>query len=123
MGKFLCKCGHVIYDQTDQIPYKGYYIPDIAIERLSDVLCKSVDTLVDAIKMGKKEEWIEQNYSTEAFAFQLSNSSLIHDLLTREILTCTSDIFQCEHCGRLLFQQGQENRFKTYIEEPDEADN
>lgn len=119
MAKFLCKCGHVIYDQTDQIPYKGYYIPDTAIERLSDVLCKSIDTLIDAVELGKKEEWIEQNYSKEVRALQLRNSDLIHDLLTREILACTSDVFNCENCGRILLQQGQENRFKTYIEEPD----
>jgi hypothetical protein len=60
MAKFLCKCGHVIYDQTDQIPYKGYYIADTAIERLSDVLCKSIDTLVDALSWGRKRNGLNK---------------------------------------------------------------
>ena len=30
--KFLCNCGHVIRDQTDDLPYKAYAYPDQSME-------------------------------------------------------------------------------------------
>jgi hypothetical protein len=28
MSKLRCTCGHVIRDQTDNLPYKAYFVPD-----------------------------------------------------------------------------------------------
>lgn len=120
MGKFLCKCGHVIVDQTDNLPYKGYFIKDTHVEELYEVF-DHIKDLIEALKVNKREEWVVRNFGNELYALELSDADLIHDLWLRKVKVST--IYNCEHCGRILFQQGEENRFKTYIEEPDEANN
>lgn len=35
MSKITCKCGHLINDQTDFIPYKGYVVPDMDCEKVN----------------------------------------------------------------------------------------
>lgn len=120
MSKIACKCGHIIVDQTDALPYKGYCIKDTHIEELYEVL-GYIDNLIDAIKTNKRAQWIVQHFGDEAYAFKLSDSSLIHDLWLRKVKIST--IYNCEKCERLLVEQGEENRFKTYIEEPEDAGN
>ncbi|SHH06173.1 hypothetical protein [Pedobacter caeni] len=117
MSKIACKCGHIIVDQTDDLPYKGYYIKDTHIEELYKGF-DHIDQLIDAIKADKREEWIIQNFGNAAYALELSDSSLIHDLWLRNLKVST--IYTCENCERLLVQQGEENTYKTYIEEPED---
>ncbi|AOM78273.1 hypothetical protein [Pedobacter steynii] len=47
MTKIICKCGHIIADQTDDLPCKGYYIKDTHIEELYEVF-DPIDQLIDA---------------------------------------------------------------------------
>ena len=119
MGKFLCRCGHIIVDQTDDLPYKGYFIKDTNVEELYEVL-DHINDLIHAVKANKREEWIIQHFGHPNSAPELSDGDLIHDLWLRKLNVST--VYNCENSGRILFEQGEENRFKTYIEEPYESE-
>jgi hypothetical protein len=113
MSKIKCECGHVIVDQTDSLDYKGYILPDNQLEKLSRVLTESIDSLIEAIKGGKRAEWITENFSKE-YPRDLNDSSMIHDLMTHQLVNTTQDIYECLNCRRILIQIGQTHEFKTF---------
>jgi hypothetical protein len=121
MAKLRCKCGHVIADQTNDIPYKGYILPDIKTENVSEALSKYIDSLIDAIQSNKKLDWIEQNFSVPPYPTDLENSSMIHDLLTGKLVETTQDIFECENCGRIAIQIGQTNFYEFFMPESEDS--
>jgi len=76
--KFKCKCNHLIVDQTDFLPHKGYFIPDKEWFNFLD----SIDEAVE--KPGSSSE----------------NESELMKL--REMAGRISKIaYQCTNCGRL----------------------
>jgi hypothetical protein len=121
MAKLRCKCGHVIVDQTDNIPYKGYILPDTQTEHVSAAISTHIDTLIEAIQSNKRLDWIEQNFSVPPYPTDLKNSDMIHDLLTGKLVATTQDIFECENCGRIAIQIGQTNLFEFFKPESDDS--
>lgn len=118
MGKLGCKCGHVIVDQTDNLEYKGYVLPDTYVDDVSENLTNNIDSLLEANKNGKRLEWIKKNFDVPPYPTDLKDSSMIHDLLN--VIDTTQDIFECENCGRIAIQVGQTNEFKFFT--PDSED-
>jgi hypothetical protein len=55
MSKLRCKCGHTLADQKDNIPFKGYILPEIEIYNVSDVHTDNIDALMEAEKTGKNQ--------------------------------------------------------------------
>lgn len=117
MGKIRCKCDHIIVNQTDNIKYKGYILPDVYVDEVSLNLTDNIDSLLNAIKVGKKLEWIRKNFSP-SYPTNLKESSMIHDALN--ITERIQDIFECENCGRIAIEIGQTNRFKFFSPDSDD---
>jgi len=44
MSKLGCVCGHVIVDQTDQIPYKASFITDVDLFDFYDAVDDTMNT-------------------------------------------------------------------------------
>ena len=120
MAKIRCKCGYIIVDQTDKLPYKGYILPDTEIDKISTALINTIDSLDEANKLGKRLEWIKNNFHLPPYPTDLKDSSMIYDKITSELVDKTQDIFECNNCGRILIQIGQTNEFKTFC--PDTND-
>lgn len=114
MGKLICTCGHIIVDQTDNIRYKGYILPDTQVNKVSILLTESIDELVNATNSNKRLEWIKKNFSVPPYPTDLKDSSMIHDLLSNVVVETTQYIFECENCGRMAIQIGQTNQFKFF---------
>jgi hypothetical protein len=121
MGKLGCICGHTIADQTDNILYKGYILPDSQLDNVSVSLTDSIDSLLDSIKSNKRLEWIKKNFHVPSYPTDLKDSSMIHDLLSRKLVSNTQDIFECENCGRIAIQVGQTNQFKFFSPDTDDT--
>lgn len=117
MGKIRCKCDHIIVNQTDNIKYKGYILPDVYVDEVSLNLTDNIDSLLNAIKVGRKLEWIRKNFSP-SYPTNLKESSMIHDALN--ITERIQDIFECENCGRIAIEIGQTNRFKFFSPDSDD---
>ena len=120
MGKIGCKCGSTIVDQADNLSYKGDIIPDSGQEEIFDKLADLIDTYVEAVQEGKKEEWMKVNGLTPPYPQDLSASSMINDLFYNFYLDKTKEIFQCENCGRILIQNGKSQHYVSFKPETEE---
>jgi hypothetical protein len=74
MAKLKCICGHIIIGQTDNIPYKGYILPDTEVENVSDALTAAIETLIDAINSNKRLDWIRMDFEVPAITNTFSNA-------------------------------------------------
>ncbi|POS00688.1 hypothetical protein Q361_1301 [Flavobacterium croceum DSM 17960] len=119
MGKIKCKCGHIIVDQTDNISYKGYILPDSKVLKVLNVFTESIDNLTDSIIQNKRDKWIKENFS-DSYPKNLKNSDMIHDLIIDILVETTQDIFECENCGRIAIEYGNENKIIFFS--PDNTD-
>ena len=50
----------------------------------------------------------------------LKNSDMIHDLIIDILVETTQDIFECENCGRIAIEYGNENKIIFFS--PDNTD-
>ena len=86
--KIGCFCGEQIVDQTDFLPSKAHFIPDIDWFSVMDEM----------------EEVIEKVAAGQVTKEQALN--LIHDPL----LTFSRQIWQCRHCGRIYIDPSDGSR-------------
>jgi predicted RNA-binding Zn-ribbon protein involved in translation (DUF1610 family) len=114
MSKIPCKCGHIIVDQTDSLPYKAGYMRDEEIESYYKRF-DAVEDFLNAIKKGERDLWI-YHYFGERYSTDLKDSSIIHDILWRE----ESTMYQCDNCGRVIIQHYNSNKFYSFY--PDDED-
>lgn len=94
-------------------------MPDTYVENVSESLTSNIDSLIDAIKSGKRLQWIKGHFEVPPYPTDLKDSSMIHDLLS--VVNTTQDIFECDNCGRIAIQVGQTNQFEFYKPESDNA--
>ena len=120
MAKLRCKCGHTIADQEVNIPYKGYILPDKLLFDTSDKLTSIIDELVEAIKLDRRDEWVEKNFQVPPYPMDLRESSMIYDLFSDYLGSVEQEIYECENCGRIALQVGQSQYFKFFS--PDNPD-
>lgn len=82
--KFKCKCNHIIVDQTDCLPYKGYVIPD-----------KEWFNFLDAIDDGIEKSGPSAEEKEEALM-----------KVRRMAIRISKLAYQCNNCGRLYVSDG-----------------
>jgi hypothetical protein len=102
VSKLRCDCGHIIVDQTDNLPYKGMLIRDQDMEPYFDGITTSINAFIEAIKANKREEWIASFFGKD-YPAQLDNVSILWDIRLRYSKYETT-VFQCEACGRVLLE-------------------
>lgn len=91
-----CKCGNIIRDITDSIPYKGYIISDKEYYKMLDL----ADEMIESA---------EKNREALAMTFRTNIGSYIR----------LKTIFQCKECGRMLIEN-ENNQYCSFT--PDEQD-
>ncbi len=91
--KFQCSCGHVIRDQTDFIPYKGYLVPDQRFEEVWNCVESALDAAPPAGHMER-----------DRFFGTLGDERIF------------IGAYQCTDCGRLYISDG-ENGFHIFAPE------
>jgi hypothetical protein len=121
MSKLKCLCGNTIDDQADNLPYKGYLIPDSELDKTSEILSYTIDSLSEATKKSKRLEWIKDNFLVPPYPTNLSDSSMIHDIISSLLIEKKQDVFECGSCGRIAIQVRQTNHFKYYKPESDDS--
>ena len=120
MSKLGCKCGHVIVDQTDCLPYKGEIIPDKTFYDFFDKISDGIESLVEATKNGKRKEWIEQNFAAPPYPMDLTDAQMIGDIFSNFYNDLIKRIYQCENCGRIWIQVQNTNNYVPFL--PETAD-
>jgi hypothetical protein len=121
MSKLGCICGHTIRDQTDSIPYKAHFIRDQDSESHSDYT-EPINAFVEAIKAGKREQWIA-DYFSKSYPTTLSDGSIIGDIISGYDFNFQGTLYQCENCGRVKIQVQDKNLFASFAPESEDCQN
>lgn len=111
MSKLKCICENIIIDQTDDLSYKAYFVRDQNIEKLFDAI-DVIELYIKAIETNKREEWQRDFYKANMKI--LKDSNVVSDILTGFRGKFESVMYQCENCGRLHIQRGDENEFVLF---------
>jgi hypothetical protein len=119
MSKLGCACGNVIYDQTDDLPYKGKIIRDKHSGAEFEEMVGVVASYVQAAREGKSQDWLMRR-DEEYAKLGLDDTSIIYDLISLFFLDNSLDIYQCDECGRIHIQK-ENNRFISFKPEPTDA--
>lgn len=119
MSHLTCKCGHVIQDNTDDIPYKGHVIRDQERSKLQEGIVAVVTAFVEAASQGRRREWMDGFLRPGYDPNDWDNEAVVWAILTSQFLNRGLDVYQCEACGRLHVQAPGTDRFLSFS--PDEG--
>lgn len=115
MSKFLCKCGHIIRDQTDRLPYKARFLCDFDDETVYDKLSGECGALVEAVAAGNRESWMQRHF-LDRYPRNLTDGEVFCDFFASMMTEFFRALYECENCGRLWIQkQGEDNEFVSYL--------
>lgn len=117
MSKLGCECGHVIRDNTMNIPYKAIFLRDQDWNSYTDYR-GDIDSFLEALKNGSREKWIS-DYFSKSYPTDLSDSSIIDDIISKHQTEYEGELYQCENCGRIKIQVQDKNLFASFIPEDD----
>ena len=117
MSKLGCVCGHVIRDNTMNIPYKAIFLRDQDWNSYTDYR-GDIDSFLEALKNGNREKWIS-DYFSKSYPTDLSDSSIIDDIISKHKTEYEGELYQCENCGRIKIQVQDKNQFASFIPEDD----
>lgn len=119
--KILCICDHAILDQTDDLPYKAYVIPDKLMEEFLEKPIKAYDSFKEAVRNGERKKWID-NYFGPQYPQDLPDDSIADEILGSLYANAMKTMYQCEKCGRIFIQKGESHRFTIFKPEFDNED-
>ena len=94
--KIQCKCGHLIVDSTDDLPYKGHVIADQNLHSIKDLIDYSIE------KSGPSVE------EKETACMNVRNNFT------------TRFIWQCQECSR-LYLDNKKNELVCFTPEDSES--
>ncbi|MDQ2772629.1 MAG: hypothetical protein M3Y54_19260 [Bacteroidota bacterium] len=123
MSKLGCECGHIIVDQTEDLPYKADYIPDKLVFSVHEEAIHAIGLFVEAITNNSREMWIANFFDADYAALNLTNEQIISDLSGRFYSAIRRTMYQCENCGRIHIQKRNTNYFSSFLPETDKANN
>ena len=117
MGKFGCKCGHIIHDQTDALPHKADVFKDEDLEPFYEAFVEKAQAFVDAVTESDKEAWLDKHFS-QGYPKDVRHGDVLHDLLTSLTFRYFVRMYECGNCGRLWIQtRTEENRYISFVPE------
>lgn len=122
MSKLVCRCGHVIRDQLDALPYKAALVAAPDADRYFDWIAGETQAYVEAAVAGTVDAWLaRRGYDAPYRAQALTHGAILHDHLHGYHARLQRDVYRCAACGRLHVQSGASDVFRSYVPE-DAAD-
>lgn len=114
MSKLDCRCGHVIVDQTDSLPYKASLLRDEVENAFWEEVNHELKPLMTAAESGDKAV-IDGAFGE--FAPWVNATNELESRISSLHIHRTSDVYECTNCGRLWVQKGASNQFVSYVPE------
>ena len=119
MGKLRCRCGHVILDQTDFLPYKAEVFSDQDTARIWDAAADAIVGYFSEPPGTARQRWIEAHLNAVDPA-AVDDASVVHQILTRGRSRLGRTMYECSECGRIWLQpRTGETRWVSYAPEDD----
>ena len=86
-------------DRESNLPYKGEIIRDQSFESFFEKSSVTAGRFIQAIRDGKRQEWIKDFYNSD---FEISDDSVIADIYSYASAANGLLILQCMSCGRIF---------------------
>lgn len=117
MSSMLCRCGHIITDITDNLPYKARIGPDEEPFAPASVVAEELARYVEAREQNRQVEYLLNNvfdrhspdlaqHEAEHFASEPLSIAFTLLLSDRWGSVYGRLVYECEECGRLWVQSG-----------------
>jgi hypothetical protein len=122
MSKLRCLCGHIIVDQSDNLPYKAYFVPDEDEDADLGAVAADILQFMLAHERGDQGAFIHE-FLGGAWPDDEDPATILYVLLTGVIMRSGRLIYECENCGRIWVQKHAEygkNIFACYFPEGNE---
>lgn len=119
--KFRCTCGNIISDNGLCDHIKGHILREQSFNAAYEQPADRIAEFIQAVVAGKRKEWIEEFYGQPYF--EVSDSSVVFDIIDYARIRTKLDIYQCEACGRLFIErepQQASGTMRAFI--PEDAD-
>lgn len=114
----MCKCGEVIRDQKDNLPYKGYLFADTGYSEMFERISADVASFIEARLAGREREWIAR-YFNKGYP-RGKDDDIVFDIMTGHMVPVERDVYQCPKCGRIFVERREEpSRLDSFA--PDET--
>ena len=104
MGKLSCTCGHLIIDQSDSLPHKGWILKDTDHDTVYNSIADECEMFVNAVVDGKRDAWLQQ-YFRGANTRDASHSDVFFHFVSALLRKHLREMFECSECGRLWVQK------------------
>ena len=122
MSKFRCDCGHIICDQTDDLPYKATVLPDELRGSFVEWVAEETQSYVEAALANSVGDWLlAKGYTADYVALKLKHGAVLHDHISRRYQELSRDAYQCSACLRLYVQRCGTQGFIAFS--PDDGEN
>ena len=117
MSKFACKCGHVISTVAYPNSAEGWLYGIEGEEEFEAKTEESILAYFDAKKRDAKNFWLATHFSKD-YPQDLSDASVISDLISKTKRPYLHGVLECSSCGRLYIQEASEvNTYRSYLPE------
>ena len=118
MSKMACLCGAVINNSLCPCPTEGWILRDQDQEGYYEGTSQDIAAFFAAIQSGRRSDWIAE-YFTSQYPREVSEESIVHDIIAHHKRLLVLSVAECEQCGRLWVQRGPGvNQYRSYS--PDE---
>ena len=114
MSKLGCKCGHVIVDQTDSLPYKASLFRDQAENAFWDEMRLEIEPLVAAAE-SQDTAAIAQAYGE--FGPWVNTAENVEGRIGSIHARRLTAVYECQGCGRLWLEKTAGGGFVSFIPE------
>jgi len=113
-----CLCGGVISDVVCPCPTEGWILRDEDQDDFYSVTARDIASFLAAVQGGTRSAWIATFFSPQ-FPTDISDESIVYDILAFQKRRVVLSIAECSQCGRLWVQRGPRiNAYLSYV--PDE---
>jgi len=107
MSKLRCRCGYIIRDQTDFIPYKAMFIPDEDDEACFVGMSDQILDYIKAREQNQQEAFIHKHFGPEATGEDFDEEFIVYTLVSYpHRFGC--HMYECENCGRIWIHKHEE---------------
>ncbi len=120
MGGISCKCGHFMRDRDDKLPYKAYFFRDTDME-IHYEFADKIQSFIDAIKNNKRNEWIDTFFGGSYPSLNVTDGRVVADIITTEQIHLQRVMFQCENCGSIIIEKGDDYHFASFSPDNDNS--
>ncbi len=117
MSKLKCLCGHIIVDQSFDLPYKAQFFSDEDYAASYEKFIAFCTNFIQAREEGRQEEFIADHFG-EGYPTNWDISEIIDLMLGGMRAVFGHTMYECEQCGRLWIQPDPEkDHYVCYLPE------